>query len=218
MSNISKESWELNKEQRVESFSKAAFRRFERDEEHIACSERMKLKWKDNEYKAKQSFSLKKSHENMYKEHPEYKEYLSNSNSKTWKERKKDILDKQYITKSKNNSWNTSKLEEKYYKSLLTKYNKDDIVRQYSSDDRYPFNCDFYIKSEDRFIEIQGTWTHGGHPFDENNPDDTMKLNEWVEKSKTSPYYMSAIKVWTQTDVLKRNIAKKNNINIEFIY
>ena len=43
MSNVSKESWELNREQRAESLSKAAFRRFERDEEHIACSERMKL-------------------------------------------------------------------------------------------------------------------------------------------------------------------------------
>ena len=215
---IIKKSWEVARNQRSANLAKAAQKRFENIDEHEACSSRMKLKWQDEDYHKKQSASLKSSHTNMYKEHPEYKQSLSKSNSKAWERNKNAILSKQYATKSHNNSWNASKLEEQYYNFLLTNYNKDDIIRQYNRDERYPFNCDFYIISEDKFIEIQGTWTHGGHPFDETNPDDIEKLNKWVEKAKTSPYYKNAIKVWTETDVIKRNTALKNNINIEFVY
>ena len=54
----------------------------------------------------------------------------------------------------KNNSFNKSKEEEKYYSYLLHLYSSEDIVRQYYDKDRYPFHCDFYIKSEDLFIEV----------------------------------------------------------------
>lgn len=43
--------------------------------------------------------------------------------------------------------------------------------------------------------------------------DDINILNIWKEKSKTSDYYKTAINVWTNTDVIKRNTAKKNNLN-----
>lgn len=136
----------------------------------------------------------------------------------TWQKEKENILQKQYITKSTNKSWNTSKLEEKYYNELLEKYNKNDVIRQYKDDMRYPFNCDFYIKSEDRFIELQGTWCHGGHLFNPFNEEDLKKLEIWKEKAKTSRYYQKAIEVWTVTDVLKYNTAIQNNLNINFIY
>lgn len=63
------------------------------------------------------------------------------------------------------------------------------------------------------YIEIQGIWTHGFHPFDENNKSDIDKLNLWKKKSKASNFYKGAINVWTIKDVEKRETAKKNNLN-----
>ena len=58
----------------------------------------------------------------------------------------------------------------------------------------------------DLYIEIQGSWTHGKHAFNENNQDDIDKLNLW--KSKNTKFYDNAIYTWTELDVKKRNIAK----------
>jgi len=58
-------------------------------------------------------------------------------------------------------------------------------------------------------------WTHGGHPFDENNENDINLLENW--KSQNKDFYNAAIYTWTVSDPFKRNIAKANNINyIEF--
>ena len=62
-------------------------------------------------------------------------------------------MDKMYQTKQLHHSFNTSRPEEELYQDLLKTYLKEDIVRQYS-DERYPWKCDFYIKSEDLFIEL----------------------------------------------------------------
>lgn len=61
------------------------------------------------------------------------------------------------------------------------------------------------------FLEINGNWTHRPHPFRENNPEDLDRLNLWKSKGESSKYYIAAIKVWTITDVKKRNTAKENN-------
>ena len=120
------------------------------------------------------------------------------------------IQNKQYKTKKKNGSFNSSKIEnelEKYFIENDIKY-----ISQYRSDD-YPFACDFYFPDNNYYIEIQGNWTHGEHPFDCNNKDDIKLLNEWIEKSTRSEFYKKAIYVWTEHDVKKRNIAKENKIN-----
>ena len=61
------------------------------------------------------------------------------------------------------------------------------------------------------YLEIQGSWTHGYRPFNPNNKDDQLQLLEW--QSKNNEFYNSAIKTWTIRDVLKRETAKKNNLN-----
>lgn len=104
-----------------------------------------------------------------------------------------------------------SNIELNFYEYLISKFDKNDIIPQYNDEINYPFNCDFYISSLKLLIEIQGTWTHGGHPFDKNNIDDMHTVNVW--KSKQSKYYDCAIEVWTKSDVEKRNLAKKNNLN-----
>lgn len=61
------------------------------------------------------------------------------------------------------------------------------------------------------FIELQGTWLHGLHPYNCNLIEDINKLNKW--KSKNTKFYDIAIKVWTISDPKKRETAKKNNLN-----
>lgn len=99
--------------------------------------------------------------------------------------------------------------EEQYIKTILiNKFGKDNIITQYKSKE-YPFNCDFYIKSIDTYIEYQGSWTHGGKPF-VNNKECQKQLQKWSQK--LNKYYNNAIKIWTQKDPLKRKIAKNNNL------
>ena len=122
----------------------------------------------------------------------------------------KKINQKGFETKKKNGTLNTSRIEDE-----LTEYFIQcdiNFKSQYKSD-LYPFACDFYLTDYDLYIEIQGTWTHGGHPFDETNKDDIDKLNMW--KSKDNGYYKNAINTWSIRDVKKRKIAKENNLNID---
>lgn len=132
-------------------------------------------------------------------------------------DKKKQFLSKRHNTMKKNNSFNKSCAEEQYYEYLLSIYSKEDIVRQYKSL-TYPFACDFYIKSEDKYIECNFNWTHGPHPFDEYNNGDIQLLEKWKSKSTGKNYYSQAIYVWTDLDVRKRQIASQNKLNIEFIY
>lgn len=127
------------------------------------------------------------------------------------------IAMKRRETNNLRKSWNTSKPEQRYYEFLLTKYSEDDIVKQYRDQERYPFYCDFYIKSEDKFIECNFHWTHGGHPFDENCIEDMIVLHDWQEKSKTSVYYSRACYIWTDLDPRKRQCALDNHLNYEVI-
>ena len=127
-------------------------------------------------------------------------------------------MEKQYITKKKNNSFGQSKLEKQisdFFQQHNIKY-----IREYVSE-LYPTKCDFYLPDYDIYIEIQGYWSHGSdgflktkpHPFNYNNELDMVQFNRWKEKAKTSYHYKCAIKTWTITDVKKRLIAKENNLN-----
>lgn len=102
-----------------------------------------------------------------------------------------------------------SKAELDFYRYLILKFGKDNIIYDYMSE-LYPFRCDFYIKSIDLYIELNSHWTHGGHSFDKNDKMDSEKLEMW--KSKNNNFYNAAIKTWTVKDVKKRNIARENNL------
>lgn len=105
--------------------------------------------------------------------------------------------------------------EKELYKMLCEKFGEDDIIKQYR-EKRYPFKCDFYIKSEDLFIELNGHIAHMYHPFDETNEDDIKTLS--YLKSKNSDFYNAIIYTWTDLDVRKLETAKKNNLNYWQIY
>ena len=123
-----------------------------------------------------------------------------------------EIKNKINNTKIKNKSFNISKLEEQTYFILKEKY--PDIIKQYK-DKRYPYYCDLYIPSLDLFIECNYHWTHGNHPYNENNENDINVINKWKEKN--TQYYNNAINCWSIRDVNKRKIAKQNKLNyLEF--
>ncbi len=104
----------------------------------------------------------------------------------------------------------SSKIELDFYKYLINTFGFENIVPQHY-DDTYPYSCDFFIPELNLFIEIQGSWTHGKHPFDSNNKKDVEKLNYW--KSKNNEYYNNAIYTWTDLDVRKRKTANENQLN-----
>ena len=125
------------------------------------------------------------------------------------------IQNKKYETMKKNHSYNTSEKEEKIYKCLVNKFGNNNIVRQYKSK-WYPFNCDFYIKSKELYIEYNGHFTHGKEPFDKNNKEHIELLNKW--KAQNTKYYDGAIKTWTKTDPLKLETFQKNKLNYKIFY
>ena len=127
----------------------------------------------------------------------------------------KAIYDKHIETMFKNNSFNNSKEEELLFKQLVDQYGEDNVLRQYS-EERYPFKCDFYIKSEDLFIELNLHPTHGTHPFNPNDYEDIVLL-EKLRRDDTE-WSNKIIDVWSVRDYNKRQCAIKNNLNYKVIY
>lgn len=132
------------------------------------------------------------------------------------RQRKDEIQRKRDETKRKNNTFHTSKPEEKTYEILKEIFGKDDIERNYNKSFYYPFKCDFYIKSKDLYIECNYHWTHFGHFYNKESKEDNNKLNELKKKQENSSkngYLKGAIKTWTERDPLKLEYAKKFNLN-----
>ena len=119
-----------------------------------------------------------------------------------------EVIAKKYETKRKNGTFNTSNPEDRCYDLLCSIY--PNAKRSYKSE-QYPYLCDFYVPELDLYIECHFFWTHGGHFFDPNNPEDLAKLEKW--KSKHSKFYDNAIQNWTVRDLEKLECARKNNLN-----
>ena len=151
-----------------------------------------------------QNYAQSQEYKNLYKD-------------KKWVNKKQQ---KQYETKKKNNSFHTSEPEDKCYLRLLTKF--PDAIHHYSTDKRYPFECDYYIPSLDLFIECHYFWTHGDpkynchEPFNKNSFKHQETLQRW--KDKNTKFYNNAIKVWTYYDPLKLETFKKNKLNYKIFY
>lgn len=116
----------------------------------------------------------------------------------------------------------TGKLDEQMFKQspqefaamymLAERFGRGNVYWQYGvhpSDARYPYNCDFYIKSADLFIEMNGHYCHGSHWFDPTSPDDALRVKHLLEGGKRG---QNAVDVWTRTDVMKRATAKASGI------
>ena len=120
---------------------------------------------------------------------------------------------KSFATRAKNHTVNSSKPEEKLYLRLVYEFGEGDVVRQYVDDSRYPFHCDFYVKSRDMFIELNAGWPHGGYWFDGADSTDVARAQSWTVKGYTKPYYASAVNTWSRGDVRKRDAARVHGLN-----
>ena len=140
--------------------------------------------------------------------------------SPEYPEKRKEITKHTWETKKKNGTCNTSKDEKEILELLNRKF--ENVQKEYKSE-AYPFSCDFYIPKLDLYIEYQGFWTHLNEPFI--GTEDQLEKLEWLKmksnelnyKNKRKNMYKIAIEVWTIRDPLKRETARKNNLNwIEF--
>ena len=148
-----------------------------------------------------------KTEETTYKKYGVYCVFNTKENrEKLLSEKTKQ---KRYETLRKNHTFNTSKIEETIYEKLIDLYGKSDILREYKDKDRYPYRCDFYIKSLDLFIEVQGYYTHGKHPYNPNSLEDKILLQKYKDKYGENS---QSVTIWTIKDVEKRNKAKENNL------
>lgn len=99
------------------------------------------------------------------------------------------------------------------FRYLVDKFGPSDVYSQYGIhpyDARYPYNCDFYIKSLDLFIELNLFYVHGGHWFDDTNPDDILKLKHWVDSGRAKN--QKAAEIWSVVDVEKRQRATDSKL------
>lgn len=129
----------------------------------------------------------------------------------------KSVSEKSYNERVKRHTWSSSKVENTLYDYIKERF---PLVKRQYKDIRYPWHCDFYIPDLDYFIEVNGYWTHGSHPFDSTNINDLNKIKIWNKKydNGNHPLYKRAIEGWTIFDVKKREYAKKNNLNFKEVW
>ena len=111
---------------------------------------------------------------------------------------------------------NTNRIDDEMvvFQALVNKFGREDVFYQYGihpSDKRYPFNCDFYIKSLDLFIELNSHYSHHTHWFDPNDADDLLRQKNILTYGKKRS--KDLLRVWCSTDVQKRETAKNNGLN-----
>lgn len=131
-----------------------------------------------------------------------------------------EIREKIFKKRKKNGTLNTSNPERVLGNLLREKFGVNDVLYNVIVDTRYPYHVDYYIKSLDLFIELNGDKCHNDHWFDDTNERDLQIVKSWTENmvrlecetGKVSRY-RKYIKTWTQSDVEKRNAAKANNLN-----
>lgn len=169
-----------------------------------------------------ESVKIQRTHWSQEQEDARTRKYLITWSNKTDEEKRAQIknmhqnantpnaIAKARMTKLKHNSYTKSKAEDTFYKKLKLFIDNDDIIRGYI-DPRYPFNCDFYIKSKDLFIEYQGHWTHGDEPFDSTNINHINYVSYMQLKNKD-------MSTWYIRDVKKLNKAKESKINLLLVY
>ena len=138
---------------------------------------------------------------------PKNKEYMSYLMSSY------EMQERRYNTMKRNHTFNSSSTEEELFLYIKSRF--PTVVRQYKDKNRYPYFCDFYIPELDYFIELQGYYTHGKHPFDQNSNED-LQLIEYYKKKYGED--CQSITIWSIKDVEKRDCAKRNHLNFKEVW
>lgn len=108
---------------------------------------------------------------------------------------------------------NSSVFEVFVYAALLKRFGADDVLIDYGVhpyDSRYPYPCDFYIKSLDLFIELNMHFTHGGHWFNISYGPDALRKQHLEQTDRVRNRKFLA--TWCVQDVRKRKAASSANL------
>ena len=124
-----------------------------------------------------------------------------------------EMQERRYNKMKRNHTFNSSSTEEELFLYIKSRF--PTVVRQYKDKNRYPYFCDFYIPELDYFIELQGYYTHGKHPFDPNSNED-LQLIEYYKKKYGED--CQPITIWSIKDVEKRDCAKRNHLNFKEVW
>lgn len=118
-------------------------------------------------------------------------------------------------TKKRNATLATSSSEDALHELLVeyADHHGMTVVRQHRDENRYPFAVDFYIPERDLFIELNGSWSHGGHWYEVDRDMDQKTVQTWCKKGEKSQYYLNALGTWTERDVRKRAAAREAQLN-----
>lgn len=131
-----------------------------------------------------------------------------------------EVRNKIFEAREHNKTLNTSKPEEQLGIMLRKYFGENDVLTNVIIDSRYPYHVDYYIKSLDLFIELNGDKCHNSHWFDASSERDLQILNSWQknadrleQETGKKSRYRKYIETWTQTDVAKRQAARNANLN-----
>ena len=115
----------------------------------------------------------------------------------------------------------TKSKSEQYFEDKLKEFDIDFIAQL--KDEEYPYYCDFFLPEYNCYIELNIYWLHQKHWFDSKDNNDLKtveKIKSKVESSsgETSKFYKRSLEVWTEVDLEKREVARKNNLNYKVFW
>lgn len=137
----------------------------------------------------------------------------------------KEIRDKILNVRAEHGNLSSSDHEKLLYSLLVERFGNHDVLCNHKDLERYPYFCDFYIRSRDLFIELNADRSHGTHWYNANSENDYAR-KEWMlrraaeidrnrkpsDKSHKSRYW-NYVHVWSELDVEKRQCAAKYALN-----
>lgn len=111
-----------------------------------------------------------------------------------------------------------NKYQRNFYNMLVEIFDTSYILKEYKSE-KYPWFCDFYIKSKNLYVEYNFHWTHGPHPFDSTSKQDIELFNIYAARLKAGKSsYAQVIHTWCIDDRNKLKSALKNKLNYVTVY
>lgn len=115
----------------------------------------------------------------------------------------------------------TKSKSEQYFEDLLKEHDIE-FIAQYK-DEKYPYYCDFYLPEYDCYIELNIFWSHHQGWFnlkDENCKKALKHLQDKINSTsgETSKFYKRSLETWTEVDLEKREVARKNDLNYKVFW
>ena len=161
------------------------------------CKKRGLSQWEDVDEETRNKWldSLEQARKSLdeLQASSEYKERHSKKSSEgtklAWELDKENMIRKTVETKRKNGTFKaTSKPEEALYQKLLERFDADDIERWVPIN---KWSIDFYIKSVDTYVQLDGVYWHGlDKSIDFLKENDTQRY-KWYLKDRQQDKYFS---------------------------